>query len=260
MSMKITPIEIRQKTFEKAFRGYEKQEVQAFLASLAKEWERLQADHKDIKAKLEQSQKETAKLREVEESLFKTLKTAEDTRTNLIEQASKTAELYMKETQIKTESLLSGAKNRAKDMLEKAESKAMEIVENAQVEIRKMQKSYATIEQHREQLLSSLKIISQDILHKLKRMENMPTPSAMASFEEHIMQTKHLQEESSLETEQVLKSLDKNSPSAPKPENEHKAAPTKQPKSKAVPLSEAISTPKNNNNSENGSSFFDELE
>ena len=42
--MKITPIEIRQKTFEKVFRGYDKEEVQAFLQSLSQEWERLNAE------------------------------------------------------------------------------------------------------------------------------------------------------------------------------------------------------------------------
>ena len=50
--MNITPLEIKQKTFEKAFRGFEKHEVQAFLASLANEWERLQNDYKALKKKV----------------------------------------------------------------------------------------------------------------------------------------------------------------------------------------------------------------
>jgi len=36
--MNITPIEIRKKEFEKAFRGYEKEEVDAFLQALSQEW------------------------------------------------------------------------------------------------------------------------------------------------------------------------------------------------------------------------------
>ena len=39
--MKITPLEIRQKNFEKKLRGYDKDEVSAFLLSLSNEWERL---------------------------------------------------------------------------------------------------------------------------------------------------------------------------------------------------------------------------
>ena len=44
--MKITPLEIRQKTFEKVFRGYEKDEVNAYLQSLSMEWERMLDENK----------------------------------------------------------------------------------------------------------------------------------------------------------------------------------------------------------------------
>ncbi|HEY0743715.1 MAG TPA: DivIVA domain-containing protein, partial [Chryseosolibacter sp.] len=74
--MKITPLEIRQKTFEKNFRGYEKDEVHAFLLTLSQEWERLMDENKELRIKLETTEREVSKLREVESSLFKTLKTA----------------------------------------------------------------------------------------------------------------------------------------------------------------------------------------
>ena len=255
--MKITPIEIRQKTFEKAFRGYEKQEVHAFLASLAKEWERLQTEHKELKSKMEQSEKEVSKLREVEDSLFKTLKTAEDTRASLIEQASKSAELCMKETHIKTESLLSSTKTRARELLEKAESKAAEIVENAQKEIRKAQKDYANIEQHREQLLSSLKILSEDILQKLNRMENTSTTSTAVSFEEYVRQTKYLQEKAVSQVSDAVKHLDKAPQTTTRPKVTHKAVPSK-PISKRISQQPVI-TPTNNGVADDSASFFDEL-
>ena len=47
--MKITPIEIRQKVFEKKLRGYDKDEVQAFLQSLSNEWERVLDENKEYK-------------------------------------------------------------------------------------------------------------------------------------------------------------------------------------------------------------------
>ena len=55
--MKITPLEIRQKSFERGFRGYDKDEVQAFLKSLSKEWERVQDEIKELKMKLQSSLK-----------------------------------------------------------------------------------------------------------------------------------------------------------------------------------------------------------
>jgi len=87
--MKVTPLEIRQKTFEKVFRGYDKDEVHAYLQSLSQEWERLIGENKELTIKLESAENEIKKLREVESSLYKTLKTAEDTGASMIEQANK---------------------------------------------------------------------------------------------------------------------------------------------------------------------------
>ena len=91
--MKITPLEIRQKTFERTLRGYDKDEVNAFLLSLSQEWERMNDETKEARLKLEASEREVSKLREVETSLFKTLKTAEDTGANVVDQAKKSAVL-----------------------------------------------------------------------------------------------------------------------------------------------------------------------
>ena len=41
----ITPIEIRQHTFKKAFQGYNKDEVQNYLNTLSSEWERMVEDY-----------------------------------------------------------------------------------------------------------------------------------------------------------------------------------------------------------------------
>ena len=94
--MKITPLEIRQKTFEKKIRGYDKDEVNAFLLSLSQEWERMIDSSKELKYRLEVSENEVKKLREVESSLFKTLKTAEDTGANMIQQADASMKRLMK--------------------------------------------------------------------------------------------------------------------------------------------------------------------
>ncbi|MFO0266274.1 MAG: DivIVA domain-containing protein, partial [Cyclobacteriaceae bacterium] len=83
--MKVTPLEIRQKTFDRTLRGYDKDEVNAYLLSLSQEWERMQDECKEYKFKLDAAEREVTKLREVETSLFKTLKTAEDTGASVIE-------------------------------------------------------------------------------------------------------------------------------------------------------------------------------
>ena len=167
--MKITPIEIRQKTFEKKLRGYDKEEVSAFLLSLSNEWERLIDENKENKIKLDQALKEVEKLREVESSLFKTLKTAEDTGANLVEQANKAAELHLKETQMNAEAILSESKNKARGIIERSELQAKDMIEEMQEALKDLEKNYRSLENQRDNLVAELKNLASDVIDRLKR-------------------------------------------------------------------------------------------
>ncbi|NMM49383.1 DivIVA domain-containing protein [Marinigracilibium pacificum] len=169
--MKVTPLEIRQKTFEKKLRGYDKEEVQAFLLSLSQEWEKLNEENRELRIKLKTSEKEVEKLREVEESLFKTLKTAEDTGANVIEQANKQAELNVRESQWKAESIINEAKGKAKEYLVDAENKAKYILDDMLEELRKLEKNYSILKGYKNDLLSEIKSISNEIAEKVSRIE-----------------------------------------------------------------------------------------
>jgi cell division initiation protein len=124
MAMKITPLEIRQKAFEKNFRGYNQDEVNGFLQTLSQEWERIYDENKELRIKLESTEREVLKLREVESSLYKTLKTAEDTGANVIEQARQSAELNMRESQLKADAILNEAKVKARNVIEESEGRS----------------------------------------------------------------------------------------------------------------------------------------
>jgi cell division initiation protein len=167
--MKITPLEIRQKTFEKNFRGYEKDEVHAFLLTLSQEWERMQDENKELRLKLEASEREVAKLREVEGSLYKTLKTAEDTGANVIEQARKAAELHLKESQIRAEALMNETKSKAKDTLDESEMRAKQIIADMEDRVTAMIDNYKKLESTREELLGDLKRLGTDLLDRVDR-------------------------------------------------------------------------------------------
>ncbi|MDH5604575.1 MAG: DivIVA domain-containing protein, partial [Cyclobacteriaceae bacterium] len=148
--MKITPLEIRQKSFEKGFRGYEKEEVNAYLHSLSMEWERLLKENKEAQAKAVELEKEVSKLRAVESSLFKTLKTAEDTGANMIDQATKMAEIHMKETEMRTEGILNEAKTKARDTIEEAELMAKKTIEDMEDQLKSLIQDYKTLENFRD--------------------------------------------------------------------------------------------------------------
>lgn len=173
--MNITPLEIRQKEFEKGFRGYDKDEVSAFLNSLSVEWERLYDQNKELKYKLEASENEVKKLREVENSLFKTLKTAEDTGANMVEQATRTAELHMKETEMRADGLMSEAKSRARSIIEEAENRSSIIIDDMEDEIRQLEQVFRSMDANKTSLISELKLLAEDILNKVGRHQDFPS-------------------------------------------------------------------------------------
>lgn len=259
--MKITPLEIRQKNFEKKLRGYDKDEVSAFLLSLSNEWERVLDENKEYKIKLDQAEKEVQKLREVESSLFKTLKTAEDTGANLIDQANKAAELHLKETQMNAEAMMSEAKSKAKALIEKSELEARQIIEEMQDAIKELEQNYKSLENHRDNIISELKNFSDDLLDRVNR-----TMKQKGDFklEDHTKRVRALVRESEerINKEKLHVKPVRINPIKQPEVAKSSAKPTAEvSKQKKIPVAKSVK-PKDRVTSRptNGGSFFDELE
>lgn len=167
--MKVTPLEIRQKTFERTLRGYDKDEVNAFLLSLSQEWERMMDELKDIRSKLEGAEREVAKLREVETSLFKTLKTAEDTGANVIDQAKKAAELHLREAQIQADALLHEARDKARNTIEDADATSKQMLAEMEDSLKELVQHYKAIELHRNNIIDDLKRLAGEVMDRAGR-------------------------------------------------------------------------------------------
>ena len=169
--MKITPLEIRQKTFERVFRGYDKDEVNAFLQILSSEWEKSVDEKKELIIKLEASEKEITKLREVENSLYKTLKAAEDTGANMIEQANKAAELQLKETQMKSDNIVREAKAKSKMIIENTEKHARDIITKMLEEIKSLEQNFNAALTLKENLIADLTSLSSSTLERVQKFK-----------------------------------------------------------------------------------------
>ncbi len=166
--MRITPIEIRQKTFEaKAFRGIDKDEVQAFLTTLSQEWDKLMEENRQQKIALERAESQVAKLREVETGLYHTLKTAQDTSQSMTQQAQQDAQtvrskaeqeanLARTSAQQEATKALTDARQEADKVLTEARNTAKKLVEDAQRETERvtgaLQTRFADLEREHRQL------------------------------------------------------------------------------------------------------------
>jgi cell division initiation protein len=167
--MRITPLEIRQKAFERVLRGYDKDEVNAYLQSLSQEWERMQDDIKEIRIKYEATEREVSKLREVESSLYKTLKTAEDTGANVIDQANKTAELILREAQMKADAMVNESRSKAKNAMEEAEYLSKQLLAEMEERLKTLGQHYKTLELHKDNLLSDMKRLAAETIDRVER-------------------------------------------------------------------------------------------
>jgi cell division initiation protein len=169
--MKITPLEIRQHEFEKTFRGYNIEEVDNFLANLSQEWERILNESKMLRMQLEMAEKEASKLREIEMTLFKTLKTAEDTSTMITEQANQQADKHIQESKQKSDEVIREAHAKADEILRDAQIKARYIKEEVLGEVKLLERDFKAMEHYKTNLLVQMRSLSNATLEHVERFE-----------------------------------------------------------------------------------------
>jgi len=170
--MKITPLEIRQNEFEKTFRGYNIEEVDSFLINLSQEWERFQNESKMLRMQLEIAEKEANKLREIEMSLYKTLKTAEDTSTMITEQANQQAYTYIQETKLQGERLLIDAQQKANEIVRQAEEQVKYIREVVLGDVKVLERDFRAMDHYKTNLLAQMRNLSTSTLEHVQRFED----------------------------------------------------------------------------------------
>lgn len=168
----ITPLEIRQKSFDKSFRGYHKEEVDAFLSSLAHTWEKVLTQLQEADAKYQNSHQEVKRLQDVENALLKTVKDAEITAHNIVDQAQREAALKTKEAELAATSLLNEAKEQAKALQAESQRQLQHQQQQGQVSLEKVKANIREAEAYRETLLQKLQHLAEDMLTRSQLIKN----------------------------------------------------------------------------------------
>jgi len=99
----LTPHDVRGQEFQRAVRGYDRQEVEDFKERLADEIERLMRERAQIEERLSNFQEQLRAFRDRERAMNEALLAAQQLRVDAQEQASKEAEGILREA--KTEAL-----------------------------------------------------------------------------------------------------------------------------------------------------------
>ncbi len=101
--MRLTPLDIRKQEFKRGMRGLDADEVQAFLATVADEYEAVINDNKALRERLLELDDKVQEYRNMEKTLRDTLLTAERVTVEAKENARREADLIVKEAQIEAE-------------------------------------------------------------------------------------------------------------------------------------------------------------
>jgi cell division initiation protein len=152
----ITPVEIRNHAFRKGFRGYDPEEVQAFLNTIAEVWEQQLARQQEQGARLREVESNYKNLKDIEHILHKTLLQAEQSSKNTMENARQKAELKVQE----------------------AEAKAREIVRKGIDERNRLEGEIAELRQRKEEILLQLNLFLKTQIDRLKSFERKELSTA----------------------------------------------------------------------------------
>jgi cell division initiation protein len=110
--MRITPLDIQQKQFPVKFRGFDTEEVYAFLEVIREEMEDLLRENASQKETVQRLENQLKEFRDMETTLRETLLTAQQMVDDYKSNARKEAELIVKEAELKADTMLKEAQEK----------------------------------------------------------------------------------------------------------------------------------------------------
>ncbi len=154
--MKLSPLNIKRQEFSKQMRGYDTNEVSAFLERLAEEVDNLQKENEDLKKELEAANARITDFRKIEKNLQDTLLRAQETSAKSAESAKRQSGLILKE----------------------AEIKAQQLVEKAKIQANELRNAVANLREEKDILVAKLKSIVNSQINIIDRTFNEPEEPA----------------------------------------------------------------------------------
>jgi cell division initiation protein len=110
--MRITPLDIQQKQFPMKLRGFDVEEVYAFLEVVREEMEDLLRENALLKEQFQRAENQIVEYRTMENTLRETLITAQQMVEDYKVNTRKEAEIVLKEAEIRADAILKDAQER----------------------------------------------------------------------------------------------------------------------------------------------------
>jgi len=116
--MKITPLDIRQRTFETSFRGFLQSEVEGFLQVVSSEFEEMAKETNTLREELRRCQMQLERHRERERTLQETMVTAQKVTDEMRVSARKEADIILAEAEHEAEKIVQNAHQKLVQVVE----------------------------------------------------------------------------------------------------------------------------------------------
>jgi len=163
--MKITPLDIEGHTFSRKIRGFDRDEVRAFLSLVAEEYEKLIAENNQVKDEMGKMQSILDEHRQREKILRDTLYTAQQVSEDMKEAARREGRVVLQEAQIKADRVIDHAQSRASDL----EASLVDLRMEKEAYLRRVR----TLLEHHQKLLDlhEQSLEDEKKIHLMKRRE-----------------------------------------------------------------------------------------
>jgi len=111
--MALSPLDIHNKEFGRSFRGYDEDEVNEFLEQVLKDFENLLEEKKSLESNLKQSTQQVNHFNTIEETLQKSILTAQEAAEDVRRNSMKESKLIIKEAEKNADRIVNEALSRA---------------------------------------------------------------------------------------------------------------------------------------------------
>jgi cell division initiation protein len=135
--MRLSPILIKKQEFEKSMRGYNVEEVQAFLDKVSTDIEELLNENEQLQKDVERLTRELDDFHKIEQKLQDSILKSQETSAQAIESARKQSATIIKE----------------------AEVKASQLMQNAEEKVNQLQNAVVTLREEKDLIIARLKAI-----------------------------------------------------------------------------------------------------
>lgn len=129
--MALTPLDIKNKSFEVKFRGFDKDEVDDFLDQVVTDYETAILDRKELEKALKAAGEKLEYYTDLKEALNQSIVVAQDAADKLKGNAESESHAIVLKAETEASQILSDAKNNAKATIDNAKSEASSILSDA---------------------------------------------------------------------------------------------------------------------------------